>query len=93
MSLTPEQIDERLDYPVAPDEGIAPVIYRAMIIQNMALRYLKAMQGSAEPFTLDHAFEAAKATWETDWDTDPAPRTMEAAMQEVDNDLAYWNED
>lgn len=85
--------DPTLDYPVAAEEGIAPVIYRAMIIQAMAMHYFKAMLGAPEPFTLDNGFEAAKATWETEWDTDPDPRTMDAAMEEVDNDLAYWNED
>lgn len=85
--------DGELDYPVAAEEGIAPVIYRAMLIQNMALRYFNYMKGSPEPYTLDNGFEAARATWDTDWDADPAPRTMDAAMQEVDNELAYWGED
>lgn len=84
---------KELDYPVAPDEGVAPVIYRAMIIQAMALHYLKAMQGSPEPFTLDNGFEAARATWDTEWEFDPKPRTIQLGIDEADNDLAYWNED
>lgn len=82
-----------LDYPVAAPEGIAPVIYRAQIIQTMALQYMKHMAGSPEPFTLDEAFEAAQATWETEWETDPAPRTLEAGIEEAEGDLQYWFEE
>lgn len=81
-----------LDYPVANPPDIAPPIYRAMIIQTMALEYLKAMQGSPEPFGLDHAFEAAMATWETDW-SDSGPRTIEMGVAEAQGDLAYWGEE
>lgn len=84
-----------LDYPVAPDAGVAPVIYRAMIIQGMALRYFQAMQGGpdADEFTLENALEAAIATWETDWSSDPAPRTIDIGLKEVDADLQYWGEE
>lgn len=76
-----------LDYPVAP------VIYRAMIIQSMAMQYFKYMQGAPEELKMENAFEAAKATWETDWPDDPAPRTIESSRDVVDDDLAYWNEE
>lgn len=82
-----------LDYPVASPDDIAPVIYRAMIIQAMAMEYMKAMRGAPEEFELTHAFEAARATWETEWEDDPAPRTIEAGLQEAQNDLDYWYED
>ena len=85
--------DEPLDYPVAAPDDIAPVIYRAMIIQSMAMQYFKYMQGAPEEFTLDNGFEAAKATWETDWPDDPEPRTIEASRDVVNDDLAYWNEE
>lgn len=82
-----------LDYAVANPDDIAPVIFRAMLIQSMALEYYKAMQGSPDDFTLDQAMEAALATWGTDWSDDPSPRTMNAAIAEVHGDLAYWSED
>lgn len=85
---------QELDYPVAPTEGTHPVIYRAMIIQTMALEYLKAMTfNSDEDFTLDEGFEAAKATWETEWDSDPAPRTLELGIEAARSDLEYWTEE
>lgn len=68
-------------------------ILDAMIIQTMALEYFKAMQGGDEEFTLDEAFEAALATWGTEWDDDPAPRTIEAGIEAAQQDLAYWGED
>ena len=82
-----------LDYPVANPSNIAPIIFRAMILQQMAMQYFNYMRGSDEEFTMSDAFNAAHATWETDWDTDPSPRTLEAARDEVRNDLAYWCEE
>ncbi|MGE8135691.1 hypothetical protein ACQKO5_18960 [Novosphingobium subterraneum] len=85
---------EALDYPVAPPENVHPVIYRAQIIQTMALEYLKAMTfGSEEDFTLDEGFEAAKATWDTEWDSDPAPRTLELGIAAARADLEHWVDD
>ncbi len=78
------------DYPVAAPDDIAPPIFRVMLIQSMALEYFKAMQPS--DFTLDNAMEAALATWETEWDEHPAPRTMEAALNEVRSDLEHWTD-
>ena len=84
-----------LDYPVAPPENVHPIIYRAQIIQTMGLEYFKAMVlGSAENnFTLDHGMEAAKATWETEWDSDPQPRTIELGIQAARADLEHWVDD
>lgn len=82
-----------LDYPVAPPEGVEPVIYRAMIIQSMAMQFFKYMQNAPEAFTMDEAFDAAKAVWETEWPDDPAPRTIESSREAVNDELAYWNEE
>lgn len=82
-----------LDYPVAAPEGIAPVIYRAMIIQTMALEYIKYMAGTDDPLTEDEAFDAAHAAWDTEWPDDPAPRTIEAGIEVANDDLSYWYED
>ena len=83
----------QLDYPVANPDDIAPVIFRAMLIQSMALEYFKAMQGSPEDFTLDDAMEAALATWGTEWSDHPQPRTLDAAIAEVQGDLEHWADD
>lgn len=82
-----------LDYPVAAPPDVAPEIFRAQIIQTMALEYMSHMRGSPEPFTMGEAHDAAMATWETDWEFDPAPRTIEAGITEARNDLSYWNEE
>lgn len=89
---SPDEASGLLDYPVENPPDIAPAIYRAMIIQTMAMEYFNAMRGSPEPFGMNEAFEAAQATWETDW-SDQGPRTMEAAIQEVRADLSYWGEE
>ena len=77
------------DYPVAAPDGVDPVIFRAQILQLMAHRY----KGAYPTLTDVEARDAAMATWETDWSTDPAPRTIEAAYDEVDGDLSYWGEE
>lgn len=77
-----------LDYPVAPPDGIEPVIFRAQIIQYMALLYKQAADLDDE-----EANDAAMATWDTEWSDHPAPRTLETASEAVDDDLAYWTED
>jgi len=77
-----------IDYPVAAPDGVAPIIFRAQIIQHMMLQYKKAAALDDE-----NAMAAAVATWETDWPDDPAPRTLEAAAEVVSEDLAYWEED
>jgi len=80
------------DYPVASPPDIAPPIYRAMIICSMALQYLQAIAPSSVDFSLDEAFDAAHATWDTEWPDDPEPRTIEASRDVVSDDLAYWAE-
>ena len=77
-----------LDYPVAAPENVDPVIFRAQIIQAMAAHYQKRTGIHA-----DDAMAAAIATWETDWDADPAPRTIGQAFDEVDADLEHWGDD
>ena len=81
------------DYPVAAPAGVAPVIFRAQIIQTMATEYFRYMQGAEEPFSMAEAHDCAMASWDTDWPDDPDPRTLEAAMQVVSDDLAYWGEE
>ena len=82
-----------LDYPIANPDDIAPAIFRAVLIQSMALEYFKAMQGSPDDFSFDEAMEAAMATWDTEWSDQPQPRTLEAAIAEVQGDLEYWGEE
>ncbi len=78
-----------LDYPVAAPDGVHPRIFRAMLIQRMALRYMKAVPD----LDLDEGMEAAIATYETDWDTDPTPRSYDQADEAVDSDLEHWGDD
>lgn len=59
----------------------------------MALEYFNYMRGSPEEFTMGHAFEAAQATWDTDWLDDPSPRTIDAGILAAQDDLSYWNEE
>lgn len=77
-----------LDYPVQTLENVAPTFVRAMIIQAMAVQYARSVPG----LTLDEAFDAARATWKTEWSSDPAPRTFEAAREVVSDDLECWEE-
>lgn len=73
-------------------DKMAQPILDAMIKQTMALTYFNATKGSPEPIDMDFAMEAALATWDTEWDNDPAPRTIEAGIEAVNQDLQYWNE-
>lgn len=77
------------EYPTAPIEGVAPVFVESMIRQRMAQRYRRFVPD----LTDEEARNSATATWETDWETDPAPRTFEAADEAVDSDLEYWGEE
>ena len=77
------------DYPVVGIENVEPVFVRQMMLGAMAIRYLRAVPG----LELDTAYQAARATGDTDWPDDPAPRTFEASVEVVDDDLAYWSED
>ena len=76
------------EYPCAPIEGVEPIFVPHMIKGAMACRYARAARMS-----MDEAFTFAVATWETEWPSDPEPRTFEAAMEAVDGDLEYWNEE
>ncbi|MEE2741810.1 MAG: hypothetical protein VYA35_10660 [Pseudomonadota bacterium] len=86
-------MSDATDYPVATPDGMAPNIFRAQIMQTMALRYFNHMRGVDPPFTMEEAHEAAMDTWSTEWPDDPAPRTLEAAIEVTDGDLAYWVEE
>jgi hypothetical protein len=76
------------EYLCAPIEGVDPVFVPHMILGAMAVRYMKAVPG----LSIDEAYDAAKATWDTDWETE-GPRTFAMAEEEVDSDLQHWDED
>ncbi len=80
---------DKLDYPVEAPAGVEPVIYREQILQSMATRYKVAVTDMDD----EEARDAAMATWETEWPDDPAPRTVKAALDVVEDDLYYWGED
>ena len=80
-------------YPVAPPNGVDETIFRHQILQAMALQYFNYMRGAPEEFTMAEGLDAAHASWDIEWPDDPAPRTLEAAMQVVSDDLSYWNEE
>jgi hypothetical protein len=80
---------EDLDYPVASPADIAPPIFRAMLIQQMALQYMRRVPG----LSFEEATESAIATWGTDWDSDPEPRDYDDAIDAVESDLEYWEGD
>lgn len=76
------------DYPIAPMDDVEPVFVRQMMLQAMAAEYAKATGES-----LEDMMSAARATWDTEWETDPAPRTIEAAISEAQADLECWDEE
>lgn len=77
-------------YPCEPLEGVQAQFVPHILIGAMACRYCRAVGPEMD---ISEGMDAAMATWETEWDSDPAPRTYAAAMEEVDNDLQYWTED
>jgi hypothetical protein len=72
----------------APIKGVDQIFVPHLLKGAMACRYARAA-------SLDYAdaLDAAVATWETEWETDPEPRTFENANEAVDADLVYWGED
>ena len=76
------------EYPCAPIAGVDPALVPALIKQHMALHYIAAMPD----MSLDEAMEAAIATWETEWESDPEPRTYAHASEAVDSDLQHWGD-
>jgi hypothetical protein len=75
--------------PVAAPPDVDPIFYRAQMLQTMAMTYKRAVKDLSD----EDATASALATWETEWDDDPAPRTMDAAIQAVVADLDYWGDD
>lgn len=73
----------------APIEGVNDVFVPAILKQYMALLYMQAVPD----LTMDQALESAVATWETEWDDDPEPRTYEHAREAVVSDLQHWDDD
>lgn len=80
---------QALDYPVAAPDGVDPIIFRSQIIQAMAVRYQQAVPDLSN----EEAHDSAMSTWDTEWEADPAPRTVLASYTEVDADLSYWGEE
>lgn len=76
------------DYPMGPMLGVAPVFVRQLMLQAMAAVYAKATGK-----TLEGMMDAARATWDSDWESDPAPRTIEFAIEAAQSDLQYWDEE
>ncbi|MCI1143181.1 hypothetical protein MOP88_14120 [Sphingomonas sp. WKB10] len=75
------------EYPIAPMEGVATIFVRQLLLQAMATEYAKATGES-----IHDMMDAARATWDTDWETDPAPRTIEAAVEAARSDLEHWED-
>jgi len=73
----------------APIEGVNFVFVPHMIKGAMAIRFVRRVPG----LTLDQGMDAAVATWETEWSSDPAPRTLARAIEEVDSELEHWGDD
>lgn len=76
------------EYPCAPIEGVAPIFVPHMLKGAMALRYMRFANCTYEEGVM-HAI----ATWDTDWESDPEPRTFDLAKQAVDDDLECWEGD
>jgi hypothetical protein len=75
------------DYPMEPMQDVAPVFVRQLMLQAMAAEYAKATGEG-----LEDMMDAARATWDTNWETDPQPRTMRFAIEAAQSDLQHWDE-
>lgn len=73
---------------IAPIEGIAEPLWKPTLLHAMAARFC-----SRARIDLSEGMDAAVAVWESEWDSDPEPRTMEMAMDAVDDELEHWCED
>jgi len=78
-----------MSYSIAPIDGVQPLLAESFLRQQMAIHYQKAVPDLSD----EEARDAATATWETDWDEDPEPRTLKSAIDAVNSDLEYWHED
>lgn len=76
------------EYPIAPMNGVATIFVRQILLQAMAYEYAKATGDSIEDM-----MPAARATWNTEWDSDPEPRTIEHAIEAARSDLQHWDEE
>jgi len=76
------------EYICAPIEGMAPFLVEPLIRQVMAARY-QERTGCSQ----DEAVMHATATWESEWESDPRPRTIELAKEAVDSDIECWEGD
>lgn len=82
------KVEAVLDYPVVEIPNVEPIFVRSMLIGAMAARFM----GQVPDLSQDEAFDAAMATWETDWPDDPDPRTFQAAKDAVDDELQHWTD-
>ena len=74
-------------YPIAHMEGVSPVFAKQIMLQAMAGEY-----ASATGESLEDMMPAARATWDTEWESDPEPRTVAAAVEAAQSDLQHWDE-
>lgn len=77
-----------IEYKCAPIDGVDDAFVPALLKQHMALRYKKAVPD----MDFDEAMEAALATWDTEWESDPSPRDYGSASDAVDSDLQHWGD-
>lgn len=71
-----------------PIDGVDPTFIPIMLRGAMACRYIR-QTGIAYA----DAVAAAIATWDTEWPSDPEPRTFDHAIEAVDSDLEHWEAD
>lgn len=73
----------------APIPGVEPIFWPHMLKAAMATRFCRAC---GPEMTFEQGMDAAVATWETDWDSDPAPRSFEHAMDAADSEMEHWHD-
>lgn len=75
------------NYPLAKVKGVPDCLVRQTMLQAMAHVYAVATKCS-----MHEMMDAARATWDTEWDTDPSPRTIKGAVAAAESDLQHWDE-
>ena len=75
------------DTEIAAIHGVNRLLWKPMLLHAMAGRYCQQAQ-----LCPSEGMDAAVATWETKWDDDPVPRTMQMALDAVDSDLQHWRD-
>lgn len=72
---------------IAAIHGVNRLLWMPMLLHAMAGRYCQQAQ-----LCPSEGMDAAVATWGTEWEDDPAPRTMQMALDAVDSDLQHWRD-